>query len=395
MKTKNKILSVVPFLILFSTIFGVGLYFGNTEECIYIRSSSDIYKIREHLDSKFVFSCDKVFITTESWKPIGTDETPFRGTIIGNGVQISFTSGEMKSVPVDNMSLCGFFGVNTGIISGLNIYVGGTVSNDDSSNADCFGAIAAINKGTIANCSVTGPGQFKMNKKRGDFCFGGIAGVNSGRIMKSSFGLNCTFSSDSFTNMIYGSIVGKAESSEVEQCISLGKASSFSSFRQILCGGLIGVCFSKNNSLYNCASYTVFNLTNNSFVSGSSGCSLVEQDSELTIRNCYLCTRNNYETDDSEKTHFNTGLFYKKMNIDCKVFAYNCFANYFVSESSGLCFSFSNSNIDEFDNLYYSTNYNENDNLFGKKTLFSNINLEELGWSETIWEKTSNGFWLR
>ncbi len=99
------------------------------------------------------------------WTPIGTQESPFCGVFLGNGVIISGLYVDMTA----GSDYGGFFGYigEGGKVSGVGLYKASVGSSD------CFGGIAGYNAGRISECFVDGTisGLDRV---------GGIAGENAG-----------------------------------------------------------------------------------------------------------------------------------------------------------------------------------------------------------------------
>ena len=101
----------------------------------------------------------------KDWTPIGTQESPFCGVFLGNGVIISGLYVDMTA----GSDYGGFFGYigEGGKVSGVGLYKASVGSSD------CFGGIAGYNAGRISECFVDGTVS-------GLDRVGGIAGENAG-----------------------------------------------------------------------------------------------------------------------------------------------------------------------------------------------------------------------
>ena len=102
------------------------------------------------------------------WTPIGTQESPFSGVFLGNGVIISGLCVEMNA----GSDYGGFFGYigEKGEVSGVGLY---KASVGSVGSFNCFGGIAGYNAGRISECFVDGTVS-------GLDRVGGIAGENAG-----------------------------------------------------------------------------------------------------------------------------------------------------------------------------------------------------------------------
>ena len=101
----------------------------------------------------------------KDWTPIGTQESPFSGVFLGNGVIISGLYVDMNAGS-DYGGFFGYIGEN-GKVSGVGLYRASVGSSD------CSGGIAVYNAGRISECFVDGTVS-------GLDRVGGIAGENAG-----------------------------------------------------------------------------------------------------------------------------------------------------------------------------------------------------------------------
>ena len=104
----------------------------------------------------------------KDWTPIGTQESPFSGVFLGNGVIISGLYVNMTAMTAES-NYGGFFGYigEEGKVSGVGLYKASVGSSD------CSGGIAVYNAGRISECFVDGTVS-------GLDRVGGIAGENAG-----------------------------------------------------------------------------------------------------------------------------------------------------------------------------------------------------------------------
>jgi len=165
-----------------------------------VGSGTDGWSLSAHYKQTANISLSSV----SEWTPIGTDETPFKGSYNGNGMIISslkimapsedvqglfgiIDSGAVvKNIGLEYCSIIGTEGVggvagyNEGTIQ--NCYVTGNISgNDVSGNGTTVGGIAGANMGTIRNCyataSVSGNGASLAT-----VAVGGLVGLNTGTV---------------------------------------------------------------------------------------------------------------------------------------------------------------------------------------------------------------------
>lgn len=110
-------------------------------------------------------SADIIYADEMDFLPIGSEEKPFNGVFLGNGVIISGLCVNMNA----GSDYGGFFGYigEEGKVSGVGLYKASVGSSD------CFGGIAGYNAGRISECFVDGTVS-------GLDRVGGIAGENAG-----------------------------------------------------------------------------------------------------------------------------------------------------------------------------------------------------------------------
>ena len=173
---------------------------GTKEDPYKITSKEDLEALRDSVNGGNTYE-DEYFKITDDidlggegspWKPIGTKEHPFEGTLLGDGHTVSGL--HVNNEKADNQ---GLFGVNGGSIENLTVEgsvtggdnVGGIAGTNTGSGIikDCtanvtvnghdnVGGIAGKNDGTVTDCtnkgSVTGTGTNA----------GGITGSNNGTV---------------------------------------------------------------------------------------------------------------------------------------------------------------------------------------------------------------------
>ena len=106
-----------------------------------------VKNMANHPDGKFELLCD-VDMKGAVLKPIGTDETPFTGTIEGTNYNITnFTvqGGEEQNF--------GFVTVNKGTIQNIRL---GDITFIPGPNAKNIGSFAGDNQGLISRCAISG-----------------------------------------------------------------------------------------------------------------------------------------------------------------------------------------------------------------------------------------------
>ncbi len=156
------------------------LYPGYTR----IYTASDFTKINNNLSGKYVLANTEIISLSYNYVPIGNSNSPFIGTLVGEGNQITFTYTDTPSV-INKESAVGLFGVigNGAVID--NIRVSGNINISANTSTNDYwlglGGVAGISHGgTIQNCisSIT----IKTTDERGHSirtCAGSIVGVVS------------------------------------------------------------------------------------------------------------------------------------------------------------------------------------------------------------------------
>ena len=128
---------------------------------------------RGYADVEFTIGSN---ISLGNFTPIGTENTPFLGTLNGNGLTITLNS----NAPGEYAGLFGCIG-SEGTVKNLTVRVAGDIGNNATTYA---GAVAAVNNGTIGQDTSTGKVVVEiLGKIKGKYV-GGVAGVNR-RIVKN------------------------------------------------------------------------------------------------------------------------------------------------------------------------------------------------------------------
>lgn len=157
---------------------------------------------------------------TSVWNPIGTTDSPFKGTFDGDGHAVTLgISARTK------LAQAGLFGmINTGATVqkvAVNVVTDGITSTATGAPSSA-GAIAAVNKGTIKQCYVTGDGTV-LSADGSDSYAGGIAGDNSGTI-SDCYNL-APVKVEKGTTAYAGGIAGH-NTGTVEYCFAAGEVST-------------------------------------------------------------------------------------------------------------------------------------------------------------------------
>jgi len=210
-----------------------------TPPVIEIRDWYDLYEIRDNLSGHYLLMNDLDSTTAgygelasgaanqgKGWKPIGTSDDPFTGSLDGQGYE---TSGMFVDRP-DEYSV-GLFGT---------VDVGGTIQNVRVLNAEVagewlVGCLVGENWGDVIN-------SYSGGTVSGEDCVGGLVGGNSGGVSNSCSATNVTGHWD------IGGLVGCSDScGTVINSYSVGNVTGEWAVGGLVGGNLGGVvtkCFS-------------------------------------------------------------------------------------------------------------------------------------------------------
>ncbi|MBR2966789.1 MAG: InlB B-repeat-containing protein [Clostridia bacterium] len=148
-------------------------------------------------------------LTNVVWQPIGTQQHPFTGVLLGNGhkiINVPLVSSDAT------LSYGGLFGYNAGVISNLTISYNNYTALCSNKNLT-FGAIASYNSGTINQCQVVGSVEFaflakaevnengKSASASQTVTIGLLAGVNQGFVVGCTVSANYTYIAECYAFM--------------------------------------------------------------------------------------------------------------------------------------------------------------------------------------------------
>ena len=235
-----------------------------------IYTAQQLNNIRTDLDDHFILMSNINLSRFDNdsnsnngnWIPVGTDSSPFIGTLDGNNhVILNMDIQEAVGMFSGNPAYVGFFGF---------IGSGGTVKNTGfegvvyNGSANSVGGIAGVNKGTIENSYMNGNVDGNLDD---NIDVGGLAGSNDGTI-KNSYSIG-TASGSIFVGGLVGNNDGIIENSYSEVDVS-GTTNV---------GGLVGI----NDGTIK-SSYATGNVNGNQFIGGLVG------HNNLTCTNSYWDT---------------------------------------------------------------------------------------------------------
>ena len=216
-----------------------------------------------------------------SWTPIGSDATPFTGTLDGdghsvNGIYINSTANYQGLVGVlGEGGTLQNLGVKASYIKGGN-FVGGLCGMNYGNVINCYnngsvegneivGGLCGTNYGgTMTNCYNTG------NVTGNDAHVGGLCGMNYATVTNCYNTGNVTGTGD-----YLGGLCGWNSSGTVTNCYNTGNVSG-----NRFVGG---VCGQNSGPVTNC--YNTGSVTGNDYVGGVCG-----QNTMGTVTNCYYLT---------------------------------------------------------------------------------------------------------
>lgn len=353
----------------------------NYPDYIYIEDEEDLEKIRNNLSGDFIFTKQNINITND-WVPIGTKETPFTGTILGNDCTISFSKKDFSFVSNEGQDYFGFIGYNEGTIKGLKLYLHemNLTSNNDET---IFGCVSAFNKGSISTCTVVqASGKINIDAKN-DLIVGGVCGIGSHNFVK----LNCAarFALDSDTKVVASGIVGFVDNDADMWESRTTSQITISNSLESITGGLIGSTSAESKfSITNSSSrMTYSNESNSAGING--GVVGISNSGKSKIKNVYSnCNITNY-IDVKSSNFIGEGDFE----------VLNCISNpNFINDLNTTDFgSYTYRHLDNvsFENCYYTKTYNNSFDYYGEYSSLDKLSLEKMKWDNKIWRKNSDG----
>ena len=219
-----------------------------------------------------------------SWTPIGAEQTPFTGTLDGQGHQITGLTVDSDS---DNQGLFGYVGSGgtvknltvSGTVSGSN-HVGGVVGENNGGTVEnCAfdgsvsgkgigigGVVGQNSNGTVENCSNTG-----TVSGNDAIAVGGVAGWNNDGPVTNSYNTGEV----SGTGVYIGGVVGFNNTGAVESCSNTGEVSGTGTG----IGGVVGENY-YSSTVTNC--YSTGTVHGSESVGGVAG-----NNANSTVENSY------------------------------------------------------------------------------------------------------------
>ena len=228
------------------------------------------------LNGRYILTCD-IDLGGAEWIPIGTMNSPFTGSLDGDGYKITnfkITTG---------MNHVGLFGYSSGTL--LNIGVEDFEIDVTYSGTVCAGGLVGYNYiGTITNCYATG--AVSATSSSGSSA-GGLVGYNNNGTITNCYAtgdVSATSSSTSSSSFSYaGDLVGYNNKGTITNCYATGDVSATSSSGFSYAGGLVGYD-NDHGTITNC--YATGDVSATSSGSSYAG-GLVGYNNNGTITNCY------------------------------------------------------------------------------------------------------------
>lgn len=203
-----------------------------------------------------------------NWTSVGSDITPYTGTVNGNGHSIT---GMTINQTTNNAGFIGYLGEN-GAVKNLKLK---DVSVTTTGNY--VGGLVGYSCSVIENCAVEG-GKVSST---GEACIGGIVGRAEGKSSAPALIVACHNTAAVSGKRNVGGIIGSAwDHSRVIACYNSGSNTHTDGWR---CGGIVGI-FGFNGMYLNC-NYNTGNTTEEAAIAG---------DSQVTIYHNYWSSDHDY-----------------------------------------------------------------------------------------------------
>ena len=188
-----------------------------------------------------------------NWTSVGTETTPYTGTVNGNGHSIT---GMTINQTTNNAGFIGYLGEN-GAVKNLKLK---DISVTTTGNY--VGGLVGYSCSVIENCAVEG-GKVSST---GEACIGGIVGRAEGKDSAPALIVACHNTAAVSGKRNVGGIIGSAwDHSRVIACYNSGSITHTDGWR---CGGIVGI-FGFNGMYLNC-NYNTGNTTEEAAIAGDS-----------------------------------------------------------------------------------------------------------------------------
>ena len=213
------------FLIIF-LVFIFVILITNCVNAVDISTKEELIKFAQDVNSGNTFEGETIYLRNDinlegnqenQWVPIGSTNTPFKGTFEGNGYIIS-------GIYINNNKVedKGLFGYNEGIIRNTGIK-NAILDISKCNNSINLGTIAGRNLGTIRCCYNSSNIITEINCRHAYTYIGGIVGCNEGTIEFCYNIGNMQVNIINAAQICTGTIVGHTnENSNVRNCYNIG-----------------------------------------------------------------------------------------------------------------------------------------------------------------------------
>lgn len=281
-KISKQILAVLITVLMLFSVIPVSVFATDNDDVIFIRTSEDLYNIRNNLNGAYVLLNDIDLSEYENWEPIGTSESfAFAGVFDGNGHTISNMQQSLQDVQEENC--LGLFGCNIGNIYNLNTKTDIEISSEKLYARIYCGGIVGYNLGKVKNCKVNGTILLYKVAWTSDINIGGIVGRNLGSISNCTNNADITEDEGVQITPNLGGIAGYSAGGNISQCYNTGTVVlKDTSWTTAFVGGIVAWC--SNSVVSNCVNKGTLEHGSSGYANYggiAGGCSSAE------ITNCY------------------------------------------------------------------------------------------------------------
>lgn len=190
---------------------------------------------------------------TSNWTSVGTETTPYTGTVNGNGYSIT---GMTINQTTNNAGFIGYLGEN-GAVKNLKLKAVSVTTT-----GDYVGGLVGYSFSVIENCAVEG-GTISTSASEGPV--GGIVGRAEGKYSAPALIVACHNTAAVSGKYHVGGIIGNAGLySRVIACYNSGTITRTGSWR---CGGIAG--YFRSATTYSCCNYNTGTITGKTAIAGT------------------------------------------------------------------------------------------------------------------------------
>ncbi len=245
-KIVKKTLVLLLAIIMIFSAFPIA--YANNLNYIIVKSASDLYEINNNLSGHFILGNDIDLSSYGEWSPIGSSETPFTGTLDGNGYEIKNLQIDLKQdIPNGDKAIsAAFFNVvSGGVIKNIGItnasiknnVIGSKSSEHSYCNAQGF-AGELLNGSLIENCYFQGSVSAETNNN--SFARSAAFACCVGSTIKNCYAdINLSAKAD-YANTMVGGIAAWNDSTTIDKCYVTGSLYAQNSNSYVYAGGIVG-----------------------------------------------------------------------------------------------------------------------------------------------------------